>query len=213
MPQQPTLGRFISLEGGEGAGKSTQLNLLAERLVDAGVSLVTTREPGGTTGAETIRELFVRGKPDRWDAATEACLVNAARADHVARLIRPALERGDWVLCDRYADSTFAYQGGPDGVADADLQALHRVATRDLWPDLTLLLDLPVETGIARAHRRLGGDTRFEAHDLSYHQNVADRFHARAAANPARIRVINAQVDAHHVATAIWAEVAPLLPC
>lgn len=213
MPQRPALGRFISLEGGEGAGKSTQLNLLAERLVDAGVTLVTTREPGGTTGAETIRDLFVRGKPDRWDAATEACLVNAARADHVARLIRPALERGDWVLCDRYADSTFAYQGGAGGVADADLQALHRVATRDLWPDLTLLLDLPVEIGIARTRQRLGGATRFEDHDLAFHQGVADRFHARAANDPARIRIVDAQIDAHHVAAAIWAEVSPLLPC
>jgi dTMP kinase len=199
-------GRFISLEGGEGAGKSTQLNLLAERLVDAGIKLVTTREPGGTKGAETIRELFVSGATDRWDAATEACLVNAARADHVARQIRPALERGDWVLCDRYADSTFAYQGGDKGVPDADLMALHRVATGDLWPDLTLLLDLPVETGLARTLKRIGGATRFEAHDLSFHQRVAARFHARAAAEPRRIRTINADIDAHHVAAAIWAE-------
>lgn len=206
-------GRFISLEGGEGAGKSTQLNLLAERLVDAGIKLVTTREPGGTKGAETIRELFVSGATDRWDAATEACLVNAARADHVARQIRPALERGDWVLCDRYADSTFAYQGGDKGVPDADLMALHRVATGDLWPDLTLLLDLPVETGLARTLKRVGGATRFEAHDIGFHQRVAARFHARATAEPHRIRTINADIDAHHVAAAIWAEVAPLLPC
>lgn len=206
-------GRFITLEGGEGAGKSTQINMLAEKLTTAGIPLVTTREPGGTPGAETIRNLFVSGGTDRWSAATEACLANAARADHVERLIRPALERGDWVLCDRYVDSTYAYQGGAGGIADADLLALHHVATGNLWPDLTLLLDLDPEVGLARTHTRRSGATRFEGHGLAYHQHVAARFHARAAADPQRVRTIDAAPDAYHVAAAIWEQVAPLLPC
>ncbi|MGL4542158.1 MAG: dTMP kinase [Polymorphobacter sp.] len=204
-------GRFISLEGGDGAGKSTQLNLLAEHLVAAGIDLVTTREPGGTKGAEAIRELFVRGAADRWDAATETCLVNAARADHVARLIRPALARGAWVLCDRYADSTFAYQGGGKGVPAGDLAELHRIATGDLWPDLTLFLDLPVEKALARAAHRHGGATRFESHGRDFHDRVAAAFRVRAAAEPLRIRTVNADADELSIAAAIRAEVAPLL--
>ena len=204
-------GRFITLEGGEGAGKSTQLGILARRLRNAGLCVVETREPGGTAGAEAIRELFVRGDADRWDGVTEALLVNAARADHVARTIRPALAEGKWVLSDRYVDSTFAYQGAGKGVTDTVLGDLHRVATGDLWPDLTLVIDLPVETGLARAAERRGGATRFEAHAVAFHCRLADRFRERAAADPARLRVIDGTADIDTVADAIWVEVAGLV--
>ena len=132
-------GRFISLEGGEGAGKSTQIRLLAEALEARGKHVVVTREPGGTEGAEAIRALLLSGGQDRWNDATEALLFAAARADHVAKLIRPALDRGDWVLCDRFVDSTRAYQGGAGGMADADILMLHQIGSGGLLPDRTLL--------------------------------------------------------------------------
>ena len=165
-------GRFITLEGGEGAGKSTQAALLAERLRLAGIEVEVTREPGGTEGAEAIRALLVSGAIDRWSAITEACLVNAARADHVARRIRPALAENRWVVCDRFVDSTLAYQGAGKGMDIAALRALHRLAAADLWPDLTLILDLPDGDGLARASLRTGSAARFEAHDAAFHARV-----------------------------------------
>jgi dTMP kinase len=206
-------GRFITLEGGEGAGKSTQIRALAERLAAAGIGAVVTREPGGTPGAEAIRALLVSGEPGRWDAATEALLMNAARADHVARVVRPALAAGRWVLSDRYADSTFAYQGGGKGADPAMLGALHAIATGGLWPDLTLLLDLPVAAGLARTQDRGGGEGRFEAHGADFHERIRAAFRARAAAEPERFRVIDASAPADVVADAVWEAVSPLLPC
>lgn len=206
-------GRFITLEGGEGAGKSTQVRALSERLAAAGIDVLVTREPGGTSGAEAIRALLVTGDPDRWNAASEALLMNAARADHVARVVRPELAAGRWVICDRYADSTFAYQGGGKGADPAMLAALHDAATGGLWPDLTLLLDLPVAAGLARAASRAGGEARFEAHDAAFHERIRAAFLARAAAEPGRFKVIDAAAPADAVAAAIWEAVAPLLPC
>lgn len=202
-------GRFITLEGGEGAGKSTQAALLAERLRAAGFDVDVTREPGGTAGAEAVRALLVTGAADRWDAVAEACLVNAARADHVMRRIRPALAQGTWVVCDRFVDSTLAYQGAGKGADAAMLRTLHALATGNLWPDLTLILDLPVADGLARAGARPGGEARFEAHGAAFHDRVAAGFRAIAAAEPARCRLIDARGDAATVAVRLWAEVAP----
>src|SRR6266702_232635 len=143
-------GRLITIEGGEGAGKSTQADLLVAALAQAGIAVERTREPGGSEGAEAIRRLLLEGAGERWDAVGEALLLYAARRDHVIRLIRPALDRGVWVVCDRFVDSTLAYQGYGRGLPIADLMALHRFALGDFAPDLTLILDLSVEAGFAR---------------------------------------------------------------
>ena len=199
-------GRFITLEGGEGAGKSTQAALLAEALRAAGVAVVVTREPGGTPGAEAVRALLVEGDTGRWSAAAEACLVNAARADHVERLIRPALDAGKWVVCDRFVDSTLAYQGAGKGLSDTVLRNLHHLSAADLWPDLTLILDLPDGEGLARAAAR-GGAGRFEGHDADFHARVAQGFRDLAETEPRRCRLIDASGDPDTVAARIWAEV------
>lgn len=203
-------GRFITFEGGEGAGKSTQATRLATALRAEGVEVVDTREPGGTPGAEAIRALIVEGEPDRWSALTELMLVNAARADHVARLIRPALARGAWVVCDRYIDSTLAYQGAGKGLPRDALIEQHRLATGNLWPDLTLVLDLPVEVGEARAAGR-GRLDRFEMTGGGFHDRIAAAFRGFAADDPARVRLIDGDRDPDAVTAAIWAEVEPLL--
>ncbi|MBV8970899.1 MAG: dTMP kinase [Sphingomonadaceae bacterium] len=204
-------GRFITFEGGEGAGKSTQAALLAERLRAAGIDVVLTREPGGTPGAEAIRALIVEGEPDRWTATTEALLVNAARADHVARLIRPALAAGKWVVCDRFVDSTLAYQGAGKALAAADLLEAHRFATDNLWADLTLVLDLPLAVGAARAAAR-GRPDRFDRLGADFHDRVAASFVHVAHQEPDRVRLIDATGDVEAVAAAVWRAVEPLLP-
>src|SRR5205085_4051398 len=147
-------GRFISLEGGEGAGKSTQLKRLAEALRARGLEVVETREPGGSRGAEAIRALLLQGEADRWTAEAEALLFAAARADHVARTIRPAVKRGAWVLCDRFVDSSIAYQGHAGGLGEEAVRALHQVGSHGLYPDRTLLLELSVEAAAERARSR-----------------------------------------------------------
>jgi dTMP kinase len=206
-------GRFIAFEGGEGAGKSTQISRLAEVLRAKGETVVVTREPGGTPGAEEIRALFVGGATTRWEVETDVLLVTAARADHVARLIRPALARGETVLCDRYIHSTLAYQGHGKGVPLATLRALHAFATGDLWPDLVLWLDLPAEQGLARSTKRAAAlasgeatEQRFEALGLGYHEKVRSGFAALAGEDPRMVRIDALQpVDA--VAAAIAAVV------
>ena len=204
-------GRFISFEGGEGAGKSTQLRLLADRLRAEGVEVVITREPGGTEGADAIRELILTGDADRWGVRAEALLMNAARADHVERLIRPSLARGAWVITDRYADSTLVYQGVGGGLSEDELRALHRVATGDLWPDLTLILDIPESEGLARAIARPGQELRFESKGAAFHAAVRAGYRARAAAEPARCKLIEATGSVETVADRIWAAVEPQL--
>ena len=186
------IGKFITLEGGEGVGKSTQVQKLAEILRARGKTVVTTREPGGTQGAEDIRGLLMSGSEDRWNAQTEALLFAAARADHVAKLIRPALERGDWVLCDRFIDSTRAYQGGAGGLGDADIMALHGVGSGGLLPDRTLLLEIPVEEGARRAETRAGEKDRMGAKDAAYYVRVSSKFRDLAAREPDRFRLIDA---------------------
>ncbi len=185
-------GRFITLEGGEGVGKSTQIRQLAEALRATGLTVITTREPGGTEGAEAIRGLLLAGGQDRWNDATEALLFAAARADHVAKLIRPAIERGEWVICDRFVDSTRAYQGGAGGIADADILDLHRIGSAGLLPDRTLILDLPVEEGARRAKARSADTDRMGAKEQAYYERVAARFREMAKDDPARFRVIDA---------------------
>lgn len=198
-----TPGRFITLEGGEGAGKSTHIRQLASWLQSLGLDVVTTREPGGTEGAEAIRRLLVEGAVDRWDAISETFLLNAARHDHVERLIRPALARGAWVLCDRYIDSTLVYQGVAKGQPLEMLLKLHEQATGPLWPDLTLMLDLPPEVGLARAAGRAGAETRFEAHDLSFHEQLRRGFLDLASRYNDRCAVIDATDPLDIVSAAI----------
>ncbi|KTE30480.1 MULTISPECIES: dTMP kinase [unclassified Sphingopyxis] len=186
-------GRFITLEGGEGAGKSTQLRALAAALAARGIDVVTTREPGGSPGAEAIRSLLMEGSDDRWDARSEALLFAAARADHVARTIRPALARGAWVLCDRFVDSSRAYQGGGGGLTDADILALHAFGSEGLLPDRTFLLTL----GGGEAAKRLSvrdaaGADRMGSKPADYQARLAARFAELAAAEPDRWRVIDA---------------------
>jgi dTMP kinase len=161
-------------------------------LTRAGIGVVATREPGGAPAAELIRELLLKGEPGRWDGVGEALLMVAARRAHLTETILPALGRGDWVVCDRFADSTTAYQGHGAGVPVAVLTELHRLIAGDLKPDLTLLLDLPVEEGLARAQARRGDETRFEQKDIHFHKRVRRGFLAIAKAEPARCIVIDA---------------------
>lgn len=202
-------GRFITLEGGEGVGKSTQLAALATALRDRGHAVVTTREPGGSPGAEAIRALLLGGASDAWSPAAEALLFAAARSDHVSRVIRPALARGAWVLCDRFVDSTRAYQGArtdAGDLADADIMALHRIGSGGLLPDRTLLLTLDAETATARrVARNAGQGDRFEHRDDAYHAAVTARFRDLADAEPDRFRVIDAAGPADGVTAALLA--------
>lgn len=185
-------GRFITFEGGEGGGKTTQIRLLADWLKSSGNEVVQTREPGGTEGAERIRELLVTGASDRWDAVCETALFLTARRQHVEQLIKPALARGAIVLCDRFADSTMVYQGIGKGLGFDYLATLGRLIVGDIQPDLTLLLDIDPKIGLMRAGSRKSQETRFESHDLAFHQSIRDGFLALAKANSQRIRVIDA---------------------
>jgi dTMP kinase len=187
--------RFITLEGGEGAGKSTQARRLATALRGAGLDIIETREPGGSPGAEEIRRLLTAGEPARWSPMAETLLHFAARADHVRRTIRPALAAGRWVCCDRFADSTMAYQGYGHGI-DRDFIARLAVAVLgDLRPDLTLIFDLPVEQGLARAAARSGHEDRYEKMDRSFHEALRRGFLDIAGQDPQRCVVIDAGGD------------------
>ncbi len=204
-------GRFITLEGGEGVGKSTQIRRLAEALMQRGIDVVTTREPGGTEGAEAIRGLLMSGGQDRWNDATEALLFAAARADHVDKLIRPSVTAGKWILCDRFVDSTRAYQGGAGGISDADILDLHRVGSGGLLPDRTIVLDLPVEEGARRAAARSAETDRMGAKGADYYNRVATRFRDLAAKEPERFRIIDASGTPDDVTTRILDALADLL--
>jgi dTMP kinase len=205
-------GRFISLEGGEGAGKSTQLRRLAEALRGRGLEVVETREPGGSAGAELIRRLLLEGPEERWTAEAEALLFAAARADHVARTIRPAVERGAWVLSDRFLDSSLAYQGGALGLGTDAIRALHRFGSRDYLPDRTLLLTLPAtETERRLRVRDADGADRIGARDASFHAGVAAAFEQLADEEPARFRRIDASGSADDVTARALAAIEDLL--
>lgn len=204
--------RFISLEGGEGAGKSTQAKLLAAALGALGIDALVTREPGGSEGAEAIRALVLQGAVSRWSARSEALLFAAARADHVDKTIRPALDAGRWVVCDRFLDSTRAYQGVAGGVEDAAILALHAFGSEGLLPDRTLVLEVPPEQGSARASLRDGAMAdRFAARSERFHAEVAAAFRHFAQADPARFRLIDAAAAIDDVAKAVLANVEDLM--
>lgn len=199
-------GRFITLEGGEGGGKSTQVFRLAEKLRRIGLPVVTTREPGGAEGAEIIRKLLVSGDPGRWDAMTELLLHFAARRDHLRRTIWPALERGDWVLSDRFADSTMAYQGYGHGLGRAVVEQMHALVLGDFRPDVTLILDLPVAEGLRRSEDR-GGENRYERMDMAFHERLRQGFLEIARLDPGRCVVIDATRPVEAVSEEIAAAV------
>jgi len=186
-------GSFITLEGGEGAGKTTQSRLLAVALTRLGSEVVVTREPGGAPGAEEIRGLLLSGEAGRWDALSELLLFIAARREHVVRTIEPALARGAWVVCDRFADSTMAYQGYGHGLGRGPCELAHELALGKFQPDLTLILDLPVELGLARTGARSGVETRFERMDIEFHRRLQQGFREIAQAASSRCRLIDAK--------------------
>src|SRR6185437_6349994 len=195
-------------EGGEGAGKSTQVKRLAAALTEKGITVVTTREPGGSPGAEEIRGLLVNGAPGRWDALTETLLVYAARADHVKHVIGPALLKDQWVISDRFADSTYAYQGAGRGLARENIRRIDAVVLDDFHPDMTLILDLDVETGLKRAAKRGAAESRFENFDRDFHDRLRQGFLDIARRDPGRCTVIDAAQNEEWVAAAIWTAVA-----
>ncbi len=185
-------GRFITFEGGEGSGKSTHVKRLAQGLAAAGIDVLTTREPGGTPGAEAIRSLLLEGEAGRWDPTAEALLHYAARRDHVSRVIRPALDAGRWVISDRFADSSMAYQGFGLGLGREALETLQGLALGDFQPDLTVVLDLPVETGLDRAGGQGHGADRYQRLSVEFHRRVRQGFLEIAAREPERCVVIDA---------------------
>jgi dTMP kinase len=202
----PGRGKFITFEGGEGSGKSTQIKLLAQRLEAAGVRHITTREPGGSPGAEIIRHVLLSGVGKLLGPEAETLLFAAARDDHVRTLILPALNQGSWVLCDRFFDSTRAYQGSLGQVSPDILNALQRVTIGDLKPDLTIILDVPVEVGMQRAALRRGGGAadRFESEDMVFHQGLRAAYRKIAAEDPKRCVLIDATPDPDSVGQTIW---------
>jgi len=205
-----TVGRFITFEGVEGVGKSTQLAQLQGALLAAGREVVATREPGGTPLAERIRALVLHDRSEPMPDAAELMLMFAARAVHTENLIRPALARGAWVLCDRYTDATYAYQGGGRGVADEAIEPLARLAQRGLMPDLTLLLDVPVAAALPRARARAAAADRIEGETQLFFERVRARYLQRAALEPLRVRVIDASGDVAAVAARVLAAVQTL---
>jgi dTMP kinase len=205
-------GRFISLEGGEGVGKSTQLKALAAKLRSRGLEVVETREPGGSPGAEAIRELLLEGGDDRWTPEAEALLFAAARADHVAKTIRPAIERSAWVLSDRFLDSSIAYQGGAAGVGIAAVRTLHEIGSGGFLPDRTLLLELPPQAAAERLSiRDSGGSDRIGGRGGGFHDRVAGAFEQLAEEEPERFRRVDASGSAEEVTARLFAAVEDLL--
>jgi dTMP kinase len=198
-------GRFITIEGGDGAGKTTQAGLLAAALERRGIAVRLTREPGGSAGGEAIRRLLLDDKTKHWDAVAEALLLVAARRDHVKTLIAPALVRGTWIVCDRFADSTIAYQGYGRGLAVEQLVALHRFALGDFAPDLTVILDVAVEIAEARAAARAAPKDRFDCLDRAFRQRLREGFRQIAEADPARCALIDAANEIETVRGAILA--------
>ena len=199
--------RFITFEGGEGAGKTTQMQRLAGRLGGIVGEVVTTREPGGSTGAEQIRNLLVNGPPERWSAETETLLMYAARRDHIERFIEPALRHGAWVICDRFHDSTRAYQGAAGGASAALIDALEHNVLGGLKPDVTLILDLPVDIGLGRASKRADGEERFETKGHEFHERLREAFKLIARKDKDRCCLIDAEGPPDLIEARVWAAV------
>ena len=206
VKRSPGRGRFITFEGGEGSGKSTQIKTLAERLDAIKLRAIVTREPGGSPGAEIIRHLVLAGMGKLLGPDAETLLFAAARDDHVRTVIGPALGQGIWVLCDRFSDSTRAYQGRLGNVAPELLNAMERVTIGDLKPDLTFILDVPVEIGLQRAAARRGSGAadRFEAEDVRFHRQLREAYRQIAAGEPKRCVLIDASADPGTVAAMVW---------
>jgi dTMP kinase len=206
-------GLFITLEGGEGVGKSTQARALAAALEVRGISVHLTREPGGSPGAEAIRSLLLGGDADRWSTAAEALLFAAARADHVEKTIRPAVDNGKWVICDRFIDSSRAYQSATGELTDADIQALHEVGSQGLLPDRTLLLAMPDEQAALRALARDGGvSDRIGGRDADFHARVNAAFALFAQEEADRFRIVDASGAPDEVTLRLLAALDDLLP-
>lgn len=197
-------GRFITFEGTEGVGKSTQLQRAAATLEQLGVDFIVTREPGGTPMAEKIRELLLAPREEPVHQTTELLLMFAARAQHLHTRILPALDQGQWVLCDRFTDATFAYQGGGRGVSKAHIALLEGLVQGEVRPDHVILLDAPVETGMARAQKR-GELDRFEQEDLAFFQRIRDAYLERATAMPAQYHIVNAELPLEQVSASVSA--------
>ncbi len=204
-------GRFISLEGGEGVGKSTQLKALGAALRERGIDVVETREPGGSEGAERIRELLLTGTEDRWSAKAEALLFAAARTDHVDKVIRPAVTAGKWVLTDRFVDSSLAYQGGAGGLGIEAVRAINAFGISEWFPDRTLILALAEGGSRARARDTAGSD-RIGGRPENYHQSVDLAFHQIAAEEPERVSLVDASGDPPAVTERLMAALQDLLP-
>lgn len=212
MTSRTPPGKFIAFEGGEGAGKSTQARLLAGALNSRGIDCVVTREPGGTPGAEAIRGLLLGTEGEGWNPRAEALLFAAARSDHVERLIVPALAAGKWVICDRFLDSSRAYQGGGGGLSDAEVLDLHRVGSRGLLPDLTMLVEVSLETAALRlAARDAGQVDRIGGRDAAYHAKVAAAFARFAEAEPARFARIAGEGSAEAVHASVLSALGQLV--
>lgn len=200
-----TKARFITFEGGEGVGKSTQVKLLFERLMECGIDCMLTREPGGSVGAEEIRELLVKGGTDKWQPMTEALLHNAARAEHVLSTVKPAISDGTWVISDRYADSTLAYQGYGQGVSVETLLEMHKISTGDFWPDLTIVLDgHELHRAVEREEENSDKEDRYERMGSDFHEKLQHSFLDIAKNNPDRFVVISAKGTIEEVAERVW---------
>ena len=204
-------GHFITIEGGEGAGKSTQARLLCEGLSARGIDVHLTREPGGAPGAEDIRKLLMAGEVGRWDAMSEALLHFAARRENLTKTIQPALEEGRWVVSDRFADSTMAYQGYGQGLGRETVARLYELVIGDFKPALTLILDVPAAEGLERARTQAGGEDRYERMDVGFHERLRAGFLDIASAEPERCVVIDAGGGIETVRAAVWAAVAERL--
>jgi dTMP kinase len=205
-------GRFITIEGGDGAGKTTQARLLAARLEREGIAVCLTREPGGSAGAEAVRRMLLAGETTHWDAIGEALLLVAARRDHVTSLILPSLAQGIWIVCDRFADSTLAYQGYGRGVDLEQLAMLHRFAVDDLAPDLTVILDVSVDIAASRAASRATPKDRFERLDRAFRERLRQGFCRIAERDPGRCVLIDAAGNPDRIHQAVFAVVADRLP-
>ncbi len=212
--QDHAVGRFITFEGGEGSGKSTQIQMLADHLKSQGIETLVTREPGGSPGAEIVRHLLLSGVGKLLGADAETLLFAAARDDHVHQVIKPALDKGTWVLCDRFTDSTAAYQGAAGKVDPAFIQALTHATIGKLEPDLTFILDVPVAVGLQRAIKRRGraAADRFEGESLAFHESLREAYRRIAADNPARCVVIDANAEPAEVAERIREALQSRLP-